>query len=137
MNDDLAALEKQRSQLYRQLEALGDFRPGLISVNYRKCGKKNCVCARTGQRGHGPQYLWNSTLQGQSVAENLPLGPRLQKARREIAKYQSFLRLTAAIVQVNLKICRQRPAEATSDEKELEALKKKLRRHFSKKSSKR
>ena len=27
-------------------EALGDFRPGTISVNFRKCGKKRCACAQ-------------------------------------------------------------------------------------------
>lgn len=136
MNDELGTLEARRTQLYGQLEQLGDFRPGMISVNYRKCGKKNCACARRGHSGHGPQYLWNSTFGGKSAAENLPLGPRLEKARKEVAAYQKFLQLTREIVEVNQKICRLRPVREIEDERELEALKKKLQRRFATKPSK-
>ena len=135
MSDELEALEARRKQLYGELEQLGDFRPGLISVNYRKCGKKNCACARRGHAGHGPQYLWNSTFGGKSAAENLPLGPRLEKATKEVATYQRFLQLTKEIVEVNQKICRLRPADEIDDERELEALKKKLQRKFAAKPS--
>jgi hypothetical protein len=135
MSDELETLEARRKQLYGELEQVGDFRPGLISVNYRKCGKKNCACARRGHPGHGPQYLWNSTFGGKSAAENLPLGPRLEKATKEIASYQRFLQLTKEIVEVNQKICRLRPADEIDDERELEALKKNLRRKFAAKPS--
>ena len=66
----LQALEHKRKQLWAQLEALGDFCRGGISVNYRKCGKANCRCARPDHPGHGPQYLWNATIGGQSRARN-------------------------------------------------------------------
>jgi hypothetical protein len=36
MPEPLAVLEERRQQLYQQLAAIGDFRPGMISVNYRK-----------------------------------------------------------------------------------------------------
>ena len=65
----LQALEHKRKQLWAQLEALGDFCRGGISVNYRKCGKANCRCARPDHPGHGPQYLWNATIGGQSRVE--------------------------------------------------------------------
>jgi hypothetical protein len=67
MPETLEALELERTKLYQQLQAVGDFRPGIISVNFRKCGKKNCACARKGHPGHGPQYLWNTTQRGQTV----------------------------------------------------------------------
>src|SRR5437867_5838883 len=135
MKETLEELEEQRGRLYRQLAEIGDFRRGIISVNYRKCGKSNCACARRGHRGHGPQYLWNSTFGGKSAAENVPLGPRLEKARKEIATYQRFLQLSREIVEVNQKICRLRAAEEINDERELEALKKKLQRKFAAKLS--
>ena len=136
MKNELEALEARRKQLFGELEQLGDFRPGMISVNYRKCGKKNCACARRGHPSHGPQYLWNSTFGGRSLAENLPLGARLEKARKELDAYQLFLRLTREIVEVNQKICRVRPAEEIDDERELEELKKKQRRQFAAKRRK-
>jgi Family of unknown function (DUF6788) len=130
MKETLAALEQRRSELYRQLQLLGDFRPGTISVNFRKCGKQNCACARAGHPGHGPQYLWNTTSGGRSRAQNLVLGPELEKARREVSNHEIFLRLCRELVENNEKICRLRPVEEIEDEKELEALKKKLQRQF-------
>ena len=78
MEETLESLEKKRKELYQKLEALGDFRRGTISVNYRKCGKKKCVCVKPGHPGHGPQYLWNTTIKGKSYAKNVRLGPELE-----------------------------------------------------------
>jgi hypothetical protein len=130
MSKSLKALERQRARLFQQLQALGDFRPGTISVNYRKCGKKNCACSRPGHPGHGPQFLWNTTHGGKSRAQNLRLGPELEKARKELTNYYRFLQLCSELVSVNEKICRFRPVEPVADEAELEALKKTLRRRF-------
>jgi len=130
MTKNLKALEIQRDRLLQQLQSLGDFRPGTISVNYRKCGKKNCPCARPEHRGHGPQFLWNTTQGCKSRAQSLHLGPELEKARKELENYGQFLRLSKELVAVNEQICRVRPVEQIQDEAELEALKKTLRRRF-------
>lgn len=135
MKENLEALESLRNDLCRQLDQLGDFRRGTISANYRKCGKANCACVQPDHPGHGPQYLWNSTVGGKSVAQNLRLGSELEKVRREVENYQAFLRLTKELAGVNEKICRLRPVEEIEDERELDELKKKLRRLFSRKRS--
>ena len=137
MPDTLEGLEQHRQQLYEQLSAVGDFRPGMISVNYRKCGKANCACARAGHPGHGPQYLWNTTQQGKSQAQNLRLGPELEKAERELASYQRFLALCRELVVVNSRICQLRPLGEGPGGSELEQLKKKLHKKYNKKRSKR
>ncbi len=105
MTKTINKLESKRKSLYRKLEEIGDFRRGTISVNYRKCGKKNCICAKPEHPGHGPQYLWNTTIKGKSYAKNLELGPEHKKYMEEIANYRSFLRLCEEIVQLNEKIC--------------------------------
>ena len=76
MNDTIKRLESKRKRLYKKLEETGDFRRGSISVNYRKCGKKNCACVKTGHPGHGPQYLWSTTIKGKSYAKNLTTTPK-------------------------------------------------------------
>ena len=101
MEPSLQALELRRKQLHRQMENLGDFRRGTISVNYRKCGKSNCACARKGHPGHGPQYLWNASVSGKTQAQNLPLGPELEKVEKEVERYRSFVRLCQEMVEVN------------------------------------
>lgn len=133
MNQSLQDLESHRNSLFRQLENLGDFRRGTISVNYRKCGKSNCACARKDHPGHGPQYLWNVSVGGKTQARNLPLGPDLEKVEREVERYRSFVRLCQQVVEVNDQICQLRPVRTIQDENELEQFKKKLRRHFAEK----
>jgi len=137
MNDTLNRLESKKRSLYKKLEKIGDFRRGTISVNYRKCGKKNCICAKKGHPGHGPQYLWNTTIKGKSYAKNLKLGPELRKYMEEIANYQHFLRLCDEIVQLNEKVCDLRPVLEIEDKNEADELKKKLQMHFSRKYRKR
>jgi hypothetical protein len=127
----LKTLEIKRDRLFQQLQALGDFRPGTISVNYRKCGKKNCVCAKPGHRGHGPQFLWNTTQGGKSRAQSLQLGPELEKTRKELENYHQFMHLSKELVTVNEQICRFRPVEPVQSDAELQALKKTLLRRFS------
>lgn len=132
MLEALEVLEQRRQQLYQQLQAVGDFRPGMISANFRKCGKPSCGCAEPGQRGHGPQYLWNTSFGGKSQAQNVRLGPELEKVERELENYQRFQQLCAELVAVNLKICQRRPAREVADAKSLEQLKKKLRKKYNK-----
>ena len=133
MDPSLQDLELHRKDLFRQLAKLGDFRRGTISVNYRKCGKSNCVCARKNHPGHGPQYLWNVSIAGKTHARNLPLGPELEKVEKEVERYHAFLDLSQKLVEVNDRICQLRPVRSLEDEGELEQLKKKLRRHFAEK----
>jgi hypothetical protein len=133
MKETIEGLEKKREDLYRQLQETGDFRRGIISVIYRKCGKSNCACAKEGHPGHGPQHLWNTTIKGKSYAKSLKLGPEMEKYIEEIANHQRFLKLCEEIVVVNERICELRPVPEVSDDKELTDLKKKLRERFTKK----
>ena len=125
MSETLSKLESKKKSLYKKLEELGDLRRGTISVNYRRCGKKGCICAKPGHPGHGPQYLWSTTIKGKSYAKNLRLGPELQKYMEEVANYRSFLKLCDEIVQLSEKICDLRPVPEIEDKDEEEKLKKK------------
>lgn len=136
MNDTFNRLESGRKALLKKLEEIGDIRRGTISVNYRKCGKKNCACAKPGHPGHGPQYLWSTTIKGKSYAKNLKLGPELEKYREETSRYRTFLKLCEEIIQLNEKICDLRPIPEIEDKDEAEALKKKLQMRFRKRSRK-
>jgi hypothetical protein len=137
MPETLEVLDQRRKQLYHQLESLGDFRPGMISVNYRKCGKPNCACAGPGHPGHGPQYLWNTTQNGKSRAQSVRLGPELEKVSQELENYGRFVSLCHDLVEVNERICQLRPVPEVEEERELEQLKKKLQKKYSGRSSRR
>jgi hypothetical protein len=136
MAHNINKLELKKKSLIEKLAGLNDFRRGTISVNYRKCGKKNCACAKSEHPGHGPQYLWNTTIKGKSYAKNLKIGPELQKVMTETANYRIFLDLCDSIVQISEKICDLRTVPEIVDEDEVEALKKKLLDQFKKKYKK-
>ena len=132
MPETLEILEAKRERLYQQLRSLGDFRRGSISVNFRRCGKANCACAHGDHPGHGPQYLWHTTIAGKSCAQNLRLGPELEKVGQEVQNYRRFVAWSQELVKVNEQICQRRPVQEIKDEQELEQLKKKLQKQFAK-----
>jgi hypothetical protein len=130
MKETIINLEKKRADLYKKLQEVGDFRRGIISVVYRKCGKKNCACAKEGHPGHGPVHLWNTTIKGKSYAKSLKLGPELQKYLDEIESHKKFVKLCEEIVVVNERICDLRPVPGVKDDQEMVELKKKLQKLF-------
>jgi hypothetical protein len=129
MPHTLEKLEALRDNLRRRLFEMGDFRPGSVCLSYRKCGKKNCACAKTGHPGH-PQYLRTKARGGKNRAETIRMGPELEKAIKEAENYQQFMRVNRELVESNEQICQLRPVEKIKDPKEFEALKKKLQKHF-------
>ena len=130
MLNSLSELEGTRAHLFHQLQELGDLRRGTISVLYRKCGKMNCVCAHEEHPGHGPQYLWNATINGKSYAKNLKPGPEMEKYRQETDAHRRFVQLCSEIVGINEQICALRPIPVVTEADALAELKKKLQQRF-------
>ncbi len=80
----LPELEAERERLYTQLSAVGDFRRGSVSENYRKCGEPNCACAQPGHRGHGPRCLWTRSARGRGTVGQQLAVSEVAKVRREV-----------------------------------------------------
>ena len=113
MPDSLAQLEKQRTELFRQIADLGDFRRGSVTPTSGKCGKPTCHCAQPNDPGHGPNFRLTRKLAGKTVTETFasPLG--LRKAQREVETFHHFQELCDQLIALNEKICRLRPVEQT------------------------
>src|ERR1700744_5682475 len=109
----LAELEAERDRLHAQLSAVGDFRRGSVSENWRRCGKPNCACAAPDHPGHGPRFLWTrSAGRRKTVARQLAAAEG-EKARREVARHSEFSAAVEQIIEVNEKICEARPVDGT------------------------
>ena len=106
----LPELEAAREQLYAQLAAVGDFRRGSVTENYRRCGKPNCACAQPDHPGHGPRFLWTRTIRGQKKRGRQLAAGEVERVRRELGRYAEFAALSEQIVEVNERICEARPA---------------------------
>jgi hypothetical protein len=130
MTESVDKLLEQRKSLFKELAKVGNFRRGTISINYRKCGKKNCVCAKGGHPGHGPQFLWSTTIKGKSYTKQLKVGTELQKYIEENDSYRTFQRLCKEIITVSEKLSDLAPLPEVGDDTELEELKKNLQRRF-------
>src|SRR5271155_1524604 len=106
----LPELEAERDRLYVQLCAVGDFRRGSVSENWRKCGKPNCACAAADHRGHGPRFLWTrSQGRRKKVGRQLAAG-EVEKVRGEIARHAEFTAMVEQITQGNEASCATRRA---------------------------
>ena len=109
----LPELEAERDRLYAQLAAVGDFRRGSVSENYRKCGKPNCACAAPDHRGHGPRFLWTRSAGARKTVGRQLAAAEVGKVRREVARHGEFTAISEQIARVNEKICEARPVAAT------------------------
>jgi hypothetical protein len=111
----LPELEAQRERLYAQLAAVGDFRRGSVTENYRRCGKPNCACAQPDHPGHGPRFLWTRSIRGQKTRGRQLAAGEVAEVRRELERYAQFASLSEQIVEVNEAICETRPARSARD----------------------
>jgi hypothetical protein len=102
----LPELESRRAGLFARLAAIGDFRRGSITENYRR---PNCACAQPGHPGHGPRWLWTRTVAGRGTWGRQLAAAEIGKVRTELVRYQEFAALTEQIVQVSEAICEARP----------------------------
>jgi hypothetical protein len=109
----LAELEARRARLFERLAAVGDFRRGSVSENWRRCGKRSCRrCAEPGSRGHGPRWLWTRTVAGRGTIGRQLRAEELGKVRAELENYQQFAALAEEIAEVSEAICEARPVPA-------------------------
>ncbi len=128
MSDSLSALEAERRLLLHQISQLRDFRPGSITATRGRCGNPRCHCHQPGERGHGPNLRLTYKVGGKTVTESFATPAAQRKAEREIAEFRRYQQLSRAFVEVNEKICRQRPVPEGTAAAEQE---KKRRKPFS------
>jgi hypothetical protein len=105
----LPELEAERGRLYAQLAALGDFRRGSVSENWRKCGKPNCACAAPGHPGHGPRFLWTRSAGRRKTVGRQLAAAEVEKVCGEVARHAQFTAISDQIAEVSEKICEARP----------------------------
>lgn len=106
-------LEKQRAELLKRINSVGDLRRGSITATSGKCGKPTCHCAKKGSVGHGPNYRLTRKVQGKTVTETFASPAALKKAQREVGEFHQFQDLCDQVVVVSEQLCAARPVEDT------------------------
>ena len=113
MPESLADLEQHRAGVLRQISELGDFRAGSITGTGGRCGNPGCHCHQEGDPGHRPHPRLTFKVKGKTVTESFASPAEQHKAEREIETFRRYQQLERSFVEINDKICRARPVEAT------------------------
>lgn len=137
MAPSIEALERQRAEILRQIEALGDMRRGSIVEQYLKCGKSPCCCKHAGHPGHGPYFAFTRKVHGKTQTRQFRPGPALAKLAQEVETFHRFRRLSAHLIEINERICDVRPVDTARPSPGAHELKKTSPRPSRRKSGKR
>ncbi len=68
MNRRERVLEHRIGRIKRELQELGDLRPGSLSEQYNVCGVEGCHCKAPTPKKHGPYYQLSFTRKGKSTS---------------------------------------------------------------------
>jgi hypothetical protein len=113
-------LEARRAELAGQLPLLAEFTPGSVSETWSKCGKATCHCARDGDPGHGPRWLWVRYEAGKTRTRTVP--ERLVAEMKDgVARAKAFSEKTAEIAAINAVLAERsllKPGQAPSRSRE-------------------
>jgi len=90
----------RRDEAARQLSLLAEFTPGSVHESWSKCGKPSCHCAREGDPGHGPRWLWVRHEKGTTVTRTVP-PRRVEDVGRGVEAYRRFMDQVREIVDIN------------------------------------
>ena len=107
-NIRLQHLERQISQIKRQLMDLGPLHPGSLSQQYNVCGKAGCRCkARPKPHRHGPYYKISYVFRGRFSSRFVPR-QQVKAVRVELANYKRLRKLIDAWVEVALRLAKEK-----------------------------
>jgi hypothetical protein len=98
------ALSGHLKELLDRLIALPPFRPGTLTKRFRKCGKKNCRCAKPGHPGHGPCWSLTRAVNGKTKTTVIAQ-KSVDTVRSQIAAFREFQKITKDLINTNVQLC--------------------------------
>jgi hypothetical protein len=107
----LKKIERRVKTLQRQLQQIGDMRPGSLHQPRTVCGRAGCRCQdpQNPQR-HGPYDQLSDVHQGKSTTQFIPQ-TLVPLVARQLKNYKRFKALTSEWVDLALTLARERLAQ--------------------------
>lgn len=112
-------LEERIQSIKREIAALGDLRPGALSLQYNICGNPSCRCKAVPPVKHGPypqvSFTWHGKSTTQFVRED-----DVEEVRQQLENYHRLRDLVDEWIGLALELSRLRlreRREATTLEK--------------------
>lgn len=97
------ALERKIERIKRELQALGDLRPGSLSEQYNVCGVEGCRCKASPPKKHGPYYQLSFTRKGKSTSRFVRR-EELAVVRRQLKSYAKLRALVDAWIEAGMEL---------------------------------
>jgi Family of unknown function (DUF6788) len=86
------SLETRIQKIKRQINELGDLRPGTLSQQYNVCGSPVCQCKATPPLKHGPYYKISLNRHGKS-SSHFVRDEDLQDVQQQLENYRRLREL--------------------------------------------
>ena len=101
-------MEIRVERIKRQLQQIGDMRPGSLNQQLTVCGRPGCRCQdpSTPQK-HGPYFQLSYVHQGKSTTQFIPKD-LVSPVARQLDNYKTFKALTAEWVGLALAIAKEK-----------------------------
>ncbi len=103
-------MELRVERIKRQLQQIGDMRPGSLNQQRTVCGRQGCRCQdpHTPQK-HGPYFQLSYVHQGKSTTQFIP-NDLVPPVRHQLDNYKTFKALTTEWVGLALAIAKEKLA---------------------------
>ena len=107
MPDRSIFLEERIQSIKREISALGDLRPGALSLQYNICGNPSCRCKADPPVKHGPypqvSFTWHGKSTTQFVREQ-----DVDEVQKQLANYHNLRDLIDEWIGLALELSRLR-----------------------------
>jgi hypothetical protein len=110
----IRVLESQIGKIKRELERLGDLRPGSLSQQYNVCGNPNCRCKEDPPKKHGPYYQLSFTRKGRSRTKFVR-HPQLIEVKKQLKNYARLRSLVDSWIELSTELCQLRLEQRESE----------------------
>ena len=107
MENRIRVLEGQIERIKREIDGLGDLRPGSLSEQYNVCGNPNCRCKEDPPKRHGPYFQISFTRKGRSRTKFVKR-PHLSDVKKQLKNYARLRDLIDSWIELSSELCELR-----------------------------
>lgn len=97
-------LEERIERIKRKLSRLRELRPGVLSEQYKVCGRPGCRCKENPPEKHGPYHQLSWTRRRKSRTRFIRESEH-RTIRTQISNYQRLQELVAEWVDASIELC--------------------------------
>ena len=110
MADRSQFFEQRIRSIKREIAALGDLRPGALSLQYNVCGSPSCRCKADPPLKHGPYPQVSFTWRGRSTTQFVREDD-VEEVRQQLENYRRLRALVEEWIGLALELSRLRLRE--------------------------